>query len=136
MNKKSHKAHPYSNEDMNPISWKKLAKWELKANIILWLINGLLFLIIALISNNFQQLVSSMLLSKLTLLETGLIFLIGGIIAFSGSVSASKSKELFLKSNEQWSIEKLKTREKIANNYLILAIITLIVSIIISVLGL
>jgi hypothetical protein len=121
---------------MNSISWKKLAKWELKANIILWLINGLLFLIIALISNNFQQLVSSMLLSKLTLLETGLIFLFGGIIAFSGSVSASKSKELFLKSNEQWSIEKLKTREKIANNYLILAIITLIVSIIISVLGL
>ena len=120
---------------MNPADWNNLAKWELKANALLWLINGLLLLTLVLIGNDFQELISSMLVSKLALLETGIAFLFGGIIAFSGSVSASKSKELILKSNEHWSIEKLKTHEKLANKYLLLALITLIVSIIISLIG-
>jgi len=120
---------------MNLADWNNLAKWELKANALLWLINGLLLLTLVLIGNDFQELISSMLVSKLALLETGIAFLFGGIIAFSGSVSASKSKELILKSNEHWSIEKLKTHEKLANKYLLLALITLIVSIIISLIG-
>jgi hypothetical protein len=120
---------------MNPTVWKNLSIWELKAISLISLINGIVVLVLILIGNDFQTLLSATILSKLTLLESGIIFLIGGIIAFSGSVSASKSKEVLLKSNEQWSIEKLKSSEKAANNYLLLALIILVISIIISVLG-
>ena len=121
--------------DMNPTVWKNLSIWELKAISLISLINGIVVLVLILIGNDFQTLLSATILSKLTLLESGIIFLIGGIIAFSGSVSASKSKEVLLKSNEQWSIEKLKSSEKAANNYLLLALVILVISIIISVLG-
>jgi len=120
---------------MNPVVWKNLALWELKANVLIWLINGIVVLTLILLGNDFQTLLAATIFSKLALLESGIIFLTGGIIAFSGSVSASKSKEVLLKSSEQWSIEKLKSSEKTANNYLLLALIILVVSIIISVLG-
>jgi hypothetical protein len=120
---------------MNPIVWKNLASWELKALALIWLINGLVVLTLVLVGNDFQTLLAATIFSKLALLESGITFLTGGIIAFSGSVSASKSKEVLLKSTEQWSIEKLKSSEKAANNYLLLALVFLVVSIIISVLG-
>jgi hypothetical protein len=120
---------------MNPVVWKNLALWELKANVLIWLINGIVVLTLILLGNDFQTLLAATIFSKLALLESGIIFLTGGIIAFSGSVSASKSKEVLLKSSEQWSIEKLKSSEKTANNYLLLALIILVISIIISVLG-
>lgn len=120
---------------MNLTVLKQLTIWELKANAILWLINGIVVLTLILMGNNFQALVTAMLFSKLALLEAGITFLIGGVIAFSGSVSASKSKEFLLKSSEQWSVEKLKASEKVANKYLLLAAIIFAVSIIISVLG-
>jgi hypothetical protein len=120
---------------MNPFVWKNLALWELKANLIIWLINGVVALTLIFLGNDFQTLLAATIFSKLALLESGIIFLTGGIIAFSGSVSASKSKEVLLKSSEQWSIEKLKSSEKTANKYLLLALIILVVSIIISVLG-
>jgi hypothetical protein len=120
---------------MNPVAWKNLALWELKANVLIWLINGIVVLTLILLGNDFQTLLAATIFSKLALLESGIIFLTGGIIAFSGSVSASKSKEVLLKSSDIWSIEKLKSSEKTANNYLFLALIILVVSIIISVLG-
>jgi hypothetical protein len=120
---------------MNPTVWKNLAIWELKAIALIWLINGIVVLMLILMGNDFQTLLAATIFSKLTLLESGITFLIGGIIAFSGSVSASKSKEVLLKSREQWSIEKLKLSEKTANNYLLLALIILVISIIISILG-
>jgi hypothetical protein len=121
--------------NMNPTVRKNLALWELKASSLIWLINGLVVLTLILIGNDFQTLLAGTIFSKLALLESGIAFLTGGIIAFSGSVSASKSKEVLFKSSEQWSIEKLKSSEKTANNYLLLALIFLVVSIIISVLG-
>jgi hypothetical protein len=120
---------------MNPAAWKKLALWELKAIALIWLINGIIVITLTLMGNNFQTLLSSAIFSKLTLLESGITFLTGGLIAFSGSVSANKSKEILLKSSEQWSIEKLKSSEKTANKYLLLAFTILVISIIISVLG-
>jgi hypothetical protein len=120
---------------MNPTVWKNLGIWELKAIALIWLINGIVVLMLILMGNDFQTLLAATIFSKLTLLESGITFLIGGIIAFSGSVSASKSKEVLLKSREQWSIEKLKLSEKTANNYLLLALIILVISIIISILG-
>ncbi len=120
---------------MNPTAWKNLALWELKAIALIWLINGIVVITLILMGNNFQTLLFATIFSKLALLESGITFLTGGIIAFSGSVSASKSKEVLFKSSEQWSIEKLKLSEKTANNFLILALIILIISIIISFLG-
>jgi hypothetical protein len=120
---------------MNPTVWKNLAIWELKAIALIWLINGIVVLMLFLMGNDFQTLLATKIFSKLTLLESGITFLTGGIIAFSGSVSASKSKEVLMKSSEQWSIEKLKSSEKAANNYLLLALIILAISITISVLG-
>jgi hypothetical protein len=120
---------------MNPIVWKNLALWELKALALIWLINGIVVFALIFMGNAFQTLLAATIFSKLALFESGITFLIGGIIAFSGSVSANKSKEVLLKSNEQWSIEKLKSSEKAANKYLLLALIILVVSIIISVLG-
>jgi hypothetical protein len=120
---------------MNPKVWKNLALWEIKATALIWLFNGIVLLILILMGNDFQTLLAATIFSKLALFESGITFLIGGIIAFSGSVSASKSKEVLFKSSEQWSIEKLKISEKAANNYLLLALIILIISIIISVLG-
>ena len=120
---------------MDPTALKQPMIWQLKANAILWLINGAVVLTLILMGNNFQALVTVMLFSKLAFLEAGITFLIGGVIAFSGSVSASKSKEFILKSSDHWSIEKLKASEKVANKYLFLAAIIFAVSIIISVLG-
>ncbi len=68
--------------------------------------------------------------SKVSFLETGITFLVGGIIAFSSSVLPSKAREYISKSEEHWSIDTLKTGEKRANKYLLLAIILFIQSII------
>ena len=73
--------------------------------------------------------------TKALFLETGITFLIGGLLAFSSSVLPSKAREIVSKSEEQWSIDTLKTGEKRANKYLLLAIVLFIQSIIISILG-
>jgi hypothetical protein len=120
---------------MNSTIWKNMAKWELKGLAFVWLINGIIVLALVLIGNDFQTLLAITIFSKLALLESGITFLTGGIVALSGSVSASKTKEVFFKSKDKWSIEKLKSSEKVANNYLLLALIILVISIIISILG-
>jgi hypothetical protein len=81
------------------------------------------------------NLASSGYFSKITLLETGIAFLIGGAIAFSGSIFPSKAKEHVLKSDEKWSIERLRESEKRANKYIFLAVFLFVESIIISFLG-
>jgi hypothetical protein len=73
--------------------------------------------------------------SKITLIETGVSFLVGGALAFSGSILSSKTKEYVLKSDEQWSIEKLRKSERKANKYIILAVILFVESILISFFG-
>ncbi len=71
----------------------------------------------------------------MTLLETGLSFLLAGALAFSGSVLPNKAREQVFKSDEKWSIVKLKNSEKRANRYIILAVILLAESIIVSLFG-
>ncbi len=75
--------------------------------------------------------------SKALFLETGISFLIGGIIAFSSSALPTKTKEYISKSEEKqnWSIETLKQGEKRANKYILLAVVLFIQSIIISLFG-
>ena len=115
--------------------WQRLFIWVLKANLVIWAINGVLFGILGLSGSSWSTLVFSSYFSKVFLLETGICFIVGGALAFSGSVLPSKTKEYVLKSDEQWSIEKLRKSEKRANKYLILAIMLLVESIIISLFG-
>lgn len=120
---------------MNSNELKSLAVWEVKVNIGLWLINGLVLVFLSLTGQTFLQLVNSGFFSKIALLETGVAFIVGGVVAFSGSASMHKTKELLAKSNDPWSIDKLKTSEKRANKYLLLAIIMFLQALLISVLG-
>ena len=109
--------------------------WFLKGNALIWSVNALLFVFLVFSGSVLNSLVSSGYFSKITLLETGICFLVGGAIAFSGSISSSKTKEFIRKSNEQWSIDKLRKREKRANKYIALAILLFVESLIVSFLG-
>jgi hypothetical protein len=115
--------------------WHMQTIWIIKGNLIVWIINGLIFTIFALSGNTVTNLVSSSYFSKITLIETGVSFLVAGAFAFSGSVLPSKAKEYVLKSDEKWSMEKLRKSERTANKYILLAIIIFLESILISFFG-
>ena len=120
---------------MTRSSLRKWSIWILKANAIVWAVNGLLLAILVLLGFSWGALFFSQFFSKITLLETGVVFLVGGALAFSGSISLSKTKEYFLKSEEKWSTDKLRESEKRANKYLAFAVILFAESILISFLG-
>ena len=103
--------------------------WFLKGNLLIWSVNALLFVFLVLSGSILSGLVSSGYFSKITLLETGICFLVGG------SISSNKTKEFIRKSNEQWSIDKLRKSEKRANKYIALAILLFVESLIVSFLG-
>ena len=101
--------------------WQKSFIWILKANLVLWAINVVSFAVLFALG---FDLVNSGYFSKIALLETGVSFLVGGAMAFSGSALPSKTKDQILKKDEkEWSIENLRSSEKRANKYLILAVI-------------
>jgi hypothetical protein len=114
---------------------RDLAKWELIANFVLWAVNAIFIATLGLVYGSFQYFTSSAFISMILLLECGLNFVVGGVIAFSGSVSASKTQDLIQKSDKPWFVEKLKTSEKRANKYLILAVIIFLESLIVSFFG-
>jgi hypothetical protein len=120
---------------MNP-SLKKYLVWLLKGNLIIWALNVLLFAVLGLSGYGLSDMAFSSYFSKITLAETGVAFIVGGAFAFSGSVLTSKTKEHLLKSDEQWSIEKLKSSEKKANKYILLAAVLFAESLLISLFGL
>jgi hypothetical protein len=119
---------------MTNSSWHKQPIWILKVNLIIWTINAFFFGVLGLSGFGFINLSISGYFSIITLLETGIAFLVGGAVAFSGSISSSKTKEYIRKSDDQWSIEKLSKSEKRANKYIILAVILFFESILISLL--
>jgi hypothetical protein len=120
---------------MSRPSWQTQSIWILQRNLIVWAANGVLFMILVLCGSSLTNLAFSGYFSKITLLETGIAFIVGGAIAFSGSIFPSKAKEYVLNSDEKWSIEKLRKSEKRANKYIFLAVIFFIESIAISFLG-
>lgn len=120
---------------MTNSSWQRQLIWVLKGNLIIWTVNALLCAILVLSGSTLTNLAFSGYFSKITLIETGVSFLVGGALAFSGSVLPSKTKEYVLKSDERWSMEKLRKSEKRANKFIVLAVILLIESIIIGFLG-
>jgi hypothetical protein len=117
-------------DNMSKLAWQTLIIWLLKASLVIWAINGVLLIVLVL----FGYSVSGF-FSKITFLETGVALLVGGALAFLGSASASKSKELINKTHEKWSIDTLRRNEKRANKYFMFAVIMFAQSILISVLG-
>lgn len=120
---------------MTHSSLRKWLVWLLKANLVVWAIDALLFSILVLLGSSLANLVSSHYFSIITLLETGVAFLVAGALAFSGSISTNKAKEYVRKSDEKWSVDKLKESEKKANRYIVLAVILFAESIMISFFG-
>jgi hypothetical protein len=119
---------------MTQSSWQLHLKWIVKLNIVIWIVNCLVFVALTLLHFNAGFL--SYYFSKVLFLETGIAFLTGGIIAFSSSALPSKTREYISKSTENWSIETLKQGEKRANKYFILAVVLLTQSILLSLIGL
>ena len=109
--------------------------WILRGNLVVWSVNALFFVILVMSGSILSSLISSGYFSKMTILETGICFLVGGAIAFSGSVSSSKTKEFIRKSDEQWSIDKLRKSEKRANKYIALAILLFVEALAVSFFG-
>jgi len=120
---------------MTNSNWQSQLIWLLKANLAIWVLNAFSLVILVFSGSNVTNLAFSGFFSKITLLEAGVSFLIGGLLAFSGSVLPSKAKEYALKSDERWSVEKLRKGEKRANKFIILAIIMLAESIVVSLFG-
>lgn len=108
--------------------------WILKSNGVIWAVNALFLGILVLLGFSWSSLLSKY-FSIITLLETGVAFLVGGALAFSGSILPSKAKEYVRKSDEKWSVDKLKESEKRANKYLVLAVVLFVESILISFFG-
>ncbi len=106
--------------------------WILKANVVIWVVNVVLFFILHFSDVKFSV---SGYFSVISLFEAGLSFLIGGALAFSGSALPHKAKEHVLKSNEPWSIENLRSSEKRANKYLILGAVLFVECLIVSILA-
>ncbi len=122
-------------KNMTQPAWQAYIIWLLKANLVVWAINGLLFAAVVFSGSSPAGLLASNFFTIITLVETGVAFLIAGAVAFSGSVLPSKAREQILKSGEQWSMEKLRKGEKRANKFIVLGVILFLESLLISLLG-
>jgi hypothetical protein len=113
----------------------KFLLWMVKANGIIWVFNLASILILSATGYNGSKLLASGYFPKMLLLETGVAFLIGGAMAFSGSIFPSKVREHFMNSKEKWSMENLRRNERKANMYIILAVLLFVQSLIVSLLS-
>ncbi len=109
--------------------------WILKGNLILWVVNLIIFALLLPLGYTPLEVISLEFFSKILFAETGVAFLVGGALAFSGSIGTTKTKEYLRKSGEPWSMDKLRQSEKRANKYLILAVFLFVESILASFLG-
>ena len=109
--------------------------WILKAHLVIWIANAVLFAFIALMGIDFGTIIYSSFFSKITLGETGIVLVVAGGLAFSDSALSSKAKEQLLKSEEKWSIEKLRASEKKANKFIFLSLLLFIECLVIASLG-
>ena len=117
---------------MNKVYWQTSFVWVLKADLIVWVINACLFAVLTFAGLKW---VSPSFFSRISLFETGVAFLVGGAVAFAGSALTTKVKGQVLRKDEEWSIDELRSSEKRANKYLILAVILFVECLIASFLG-
>jgi len=103
-----------------PQGWRRSVVWALKVNLLILAIDlGLLATWLLLSDNNMLAPSRRDFFPLLLLLESGLIFLVGGAVALSSSIFPSKIREHVFHSEEKWSKEKLKRGEARANLYIL-----------------
>ena len=126
--------------DNNPknmsASFRRTLIWAAKANLAVWAANAVIYIVLYFLHHGLS--IFSF-FSLIALFEAGVFLLVGGALAFLGSASSQKIKGQILKSSDSksddsWSIEKLKSSEKSANKYLLLAAVLFVECLIVSIL--
>ncbi|NIR86711.1 hypothetical protein GWO13_03745 [Candidatus Bathyarchaeota archaeon] len=113
-----------------PWNWRQRVTWVLKVNLAFLAVDLLLLLFLSLFFEaNVLALVKGVFLSMMLLLDSGIIFLVGGLIAFSSSIFPSKIREHIFHSGKGWSQEKQDKSERKANLYILTGVILFLESI-------
>jgi len=114
-----------------PWSWRRSVTWVLKVNLIFLLIDLLVLPFSSLfLKVDAFTLVKDGFFSMMLLLDSGIIFLIGGLIAMSSSIFPSKVREHVFHSDEKWSQEKHKKSQMKANFYILTGVVLFLESIV------
>jgi hypothetical protein len=107
-----------------PWNWRQPVLWVLKVNLTFLMIDLLLLLFLALLLRvSVFSLVKAGFFPMTLLLNSGIVFLAGGLIAMSSSIFPSKIREYVFHSDEKWSQEKQKKSERKANLYILSGVI-------------
>lgn len=64
--------------------------------------------------------------------EAGILFIIGGLTVYGGTIFVSKVRQFFLRNGDEWTPETAKRGERRAFSYLLLATLLLLESILLS----
>ncbi len=110
--------------------------WVLKLNVIVWIVDLVLFGVLVLLGLDAFGIVAAGYFSKVLLLEAGVIFVVGGAVAFSSGIFSSKVRDHISHSEERWSVEKLSKSEKKANLFIITGVFLFLQALIVSFFGL
>jgi len=114
-----------------PWSWRRSVTWVLKVNLIFLLIDLLVLPFSALFLRvDAFTLVKDGFFSMMLLLDSGIIFLTGGLIAMSSSIFPSKVKEHVFHSDEKWSQKKHEKSQMKANFYILTGVVLFLESIV------
>ncbi len=74
-------------------------------------------------------------LSLILFIESGVVLIVGGMIAMSSSLSASKLREHVLRSEERWSPEEYMKGSSRANRYILASVFLFIEALMASILS-
>jgi len=114
-----------------PWKWRRPLTWVSKVNLACLVVDLLLLPFLSLFFKvSVFTLVKDGIFSMMLLLDSGIIFLVGGLIAISSSIFPSKVREHVFHSDEEWSQEKHKKSEKKANLYILAGVLLFLESIV------
>ncbi|MFB3889308.1 MAG: hypothetical protein ACE14S_07435 [Candidatus Bathyarchaeia archaeon] len=116
--------------------WRHALIWIIKANAVTWTVTLCLFGVLLLLGFDASGLVVSRYFSKVLFLESGILLLVGGLVAFGSGIFSSKVREHVFKSGEEWSMEKLRKGEKRANLFILAGALLFAQSLLVSLLAL
>lgn len=112
-------------------NWRQPVLWVLKANLTFLMIDLVLLLFLVLLLRvSVFSLVKAGFFPMTLLLNSGIVFLAGGLIAMSSSIFPSKIREYVFHSDEKWSEERQKKSERKANLYILTGIVLFLESVI------
>ena len=121
----------------DPLKWKQKATWVLRTNLITLALDMLILFILSLVLKvEMAVLVESGFFPSILLLNSGALFLAGGLIAMTSSLFPSKIREYVFHSREKWSQEGQKKGERRANLYILAGIALFLESLALSTLAL